>query len=178
MRPRIDRRDFKQEAHARKDVKAVTLSREVLDWAAERAGHTVHSFAESVAKRTKDRQRIAEGCLSISQAEKLAKSAHIPFGYLFLSTPPKIERPKIPDLRQIQEAAPLSNDFYETLEDIIAKQQWLVEYLTEAGTAELPFVGRFSNGAKHTASSVVEDMRRELGISDEDRRRTRTPCRM
>ncbi len=153
-------------------VEAITLSREVLDWAAEKAGGTLHSFAENIAKRERDRERIVEGRLTVPQAEKLAKKARIPFGYLFLSQPPEIERPAIPDLRQVQDALPLSNDFYETYEDVLAKQQWFIEYLTEAGAPELPFVGRFAENGKRNAASITADMRRELGLSDDDRRKS------
>lgn len=160
----------------RANVEALELSRDVLDWAAQKAGQTLHSFAESVAKREKDRERIANGLLTVTQAEKLAKQARIPFGYLFLAQPPKIKRPSIPDLRQIQDAQPLSEDFYETLEDILAKQNWLIEYLTETGARELPFVGRFAAEARWNADDIASDMRRELGISDEDRRRSPDPA--
>ncbi|BDU14909.1 ImmA/IrrE family metallo-endopeptidase [Lysobacter auxotrophicus] len=156
----------------RANVEALELSRDVLDWAAERAGQTLHSFAESVAKREKDRERIAEGRLTVPQAEKLAKKARIPFGYLFLAEPPEITRPSIPDLRQVQDAQPLSEDFYETLEDVFAKQSWLIEHLTEAGAGELPFVGRFAADAKRNADDIAADMRRELGITDDDRRKS------
>ncbi|MGH1511297.1 ImmA/IrrE family metallo-endopeptidase [Ralstonia solanacearum] len=153
-------------------MEALTLSREVLDWAAAKAGETLLSFAEDVAKREKDRALIANGRLTIPQAEKLAKRARIPFGHLFLSKPPAIERPRIPDLRQLQSAAPLSDDFYETLEDVLAKQQWFAEYLVEVGAADLPFVGRFGADAKKNADDIADDIRRELGISDDDRRKS------
>lgn len=153
-------------------MEALEFSRDVLDWAAEKAGQTLHAFAESVAKREKDRERIAEGRLTVTQAEKLAKKARIPFGYLFLSEPPEITRPSIPDLRQVQDAQPLSEDFYETLEDVFAKQSWLIEYLTEAGVGELPFVGRFAADTKRNADEIAADMRRELGITDDDRRKS------
>ena len=153
-------------------MEAITLSREVLDWAAEKAGGTLHSFAENIAKRERDRERIVEGRLTVPQAEKLAKKARIPFGYLFLSQPPEIERPAIPDLRQVQDALPLSDDFYETYEDVLAKQQWLIEYLTEAGAPELPFVGRFADKNNRTAAAIAADMRRELGLNDDDRRKS------
>lgn len=153
-------------------VEALAFSRDVLDWAAEKAGGTLHSFAESIAKREKDRERIAEGRLTVPQAEKLAKKARIPFGYLFLPEPPEIARPTIPDLRQIQDAEPLSGDFYETLEDVLAKQNWLIEYQIEAGASELPFVGRFAADARRNADDIAADMRRELGITDDDRRKS------
>lgn len=154
------------------NVEALELSRDVLNWAAEKAGQTLRAFAESVAKREKDRERIAKGRLTVPQAEKLAKKARIPFGYLFLAEPPEITRPNIPDLRQIQDAQPLSEDFYETLEDVFAKQNWLIEYLTEAGAGELPFVGRFAADTKRHADDIAADMRRELGITDDDRRKS------
>lgn len=153
-------------------MEALVFSREVLDWAAERAGKSLHSFAESVAKREKDRERIAEGRLTIAQAEKLAKNARIPFGFLFLEEPPEVARPSIPDLRQVQNAEPLSDAFYETLEDVLAKQHWLIEYLSEAGASELPFVGRFAGTEKRNADDITADMRRELGITDDDRRKS------
>lgn len=151
-------------------MEALVFSREVLDWAAERAGKSLHSFAESVAKREKDRERIAEGRLTIAQAEKLAKNARIPFGFLFLDEPPEVARPSIPDLRQVQNAEPLSDAFYETLEDVLAKQHWLIEYLSDAGASELPFVGRFAGTERRSADDIAADMRRELGITDDDRR--------
>ncbi|MGB3746699.1 MAG: ImmA/IrrE family metallo-endopeptidase [Rhodanobacter sp.] len=154
------------------DVEALVFSLEVLDWAAEKAGESLHSFAESVAKREKDRERIAEGRLTVAQAEKLAKKARIPFGFLFLEEPPEVARPGIPDLRQVQNAEPLSDAFYETLEDVLAKQHWLIEYLSEAGAGELPFVGRFAGTERHNADDIAADMRRELGITDDDRRKS------
>lgn len=154
------------------DMEALELSRDVLDWAAEKAGGTLHSFAESIAKREKDRDRISEGRLTVPQAEKLAKKARIPFGYLFLAQPPAIARPTLPDLRQIQDANPLSTDFYETLEDVLAKQNWLIEYQIEVGASEPSFVGRFAGEDHRDADDIATDMRRELGITDEDRRKS------
>jgi Zn-dependent peptidase ImmA (M78 family) len=144
----------------------------VLDWAAEKAGGSLHSFAESIAKRERDRERIAEGRLTVPQAEKLAKLARIPFGFLFLDEPPEVARPSIPDLRQVQDSEPLSDDFYETLEDVLAKQNWLIEFQSEAGASAVPFVGRFARETRRNADDIADDMRRELGITDQDRSRS------
>lgn len=148
-------------------MEALALAIDVLDWATDRAGETLHSFAEKVAKREKDRARITEGRLTISQAEKLAKEARIPFGYLFLSEPPKVSRPSIPDLRTIQGSDPLGDEFYETLEDILAKQEWFAEYLAEVGAPELPFVGKFAKTSQPDA--IVKDMKSTLRLSGRDR---------
>lgn len=147
-------------------VETVTLSKEVLDWAAAKAGHTLESFAESIAKRDSDRERITGGLLTSTQAAKLARQARVPFGYLFLEEPPNVAAPTIPDLRQVQNPLPLSNDFYEVLEDVIAKQQWYAEYLRENGHEPLPFVGKFSNSQTRKAPAIVKDMRDVLKLDD------------
>jgi len=143
----------------------------VLHWAAEKAEGSLHSFAEQVAKRKGDRDRILEGLLTIPQIEKLAKKARIPFGYLFLSEPPNLAEVEIPDLRRVQDAEPLGDNFYQTLEDIKAKQEWFIDYIKDSGGVEIPFVGRFKEGKK-TATSIAADIKKELGISDDDRRRS------
>jgi len=150
-------------------VEPVTISRAVLEWATEKAGLTPQSFAELVSTRDTARARIADGSLTPAQAAKLAKRARIPFGYLFLSEPPKIKRPSIPDLRQVQNAVPLSEDFYEVLEDVVAKQQWYAEYLSEAGDQPVPFVGKFNKPAASQTAAIVKDMREVLKLEDKDR---------
>lgn len=147
-------------------VETVTLSKQVLDWAAAKAGHTLESFAETVAKRDSDRERITGGILTSTQAAKLAKQARVPFGYLFLEEPPELETPTIPDLRQVQNPLPLSNEFYEVLGDVVAKQQWYAEYLQENGHAPLAFVGKFSDPQSRKAPAIVKDMRDVLKLDD------------
>lgn len=156
----------------RKKVEDITLSRKVLDWAAERSGQSLRSFGESIAKRQRDQDLIADGKLTVRQAEKLAKAARIPFGFLFLSDPPEIQRAAIPDLRQAKNAIPLSNDFFDVLEDALAKQEWFVEYLKKHGAEPLPFVGRFRIDKKPNSEVVAADIVKELGISDADRRQS------
>lgn len=149
----------------------IAINPSVLNWAAEKAQGSLHSFAEQIAKRKIDRERILEGRLTVSQIEKLAKKAKIPFGYLFLNEPPNLKGAEIPDLRRVQDAEPLSDNFYETLEDIRAKQEWFIEYIKESGGVEIPFVGRFKEG-RRSASTIAADIKRELSISDDDRRKS------
>ena len=78
----------------------LTLSTDVLTWAADQIGRSYESLVEGLAKREKDRDRLLEGRLTPAQAEKVAKLTGVPFGLLFLSVPPTIRRPAIPDLRQ------------------------------------------------------------------------------
>lgn len=153
----------------------IVIHREVLNWAAEKAGGSVRTFAEAVAKRERDRESIVDGKLTIPQIEKLAKKAKIPFGFLFLDEPPNIKRPSIPDLRRVQNADPLSEDFFETFEHVVAKQEWFIEHLHEIGLQELPFVGKFKNVDKRSWIKVAEDIKAVLGIGDEDRRKSTDP---
>lgn len=108
--------------------------------------------------------------MTVPQAEKLAKKARIPFGYLFLAEPPQLARPTIPDLRQAQDTEPLSQDFYETLEDALVKQEWFAEYLQEHGAKPLSIVGKFSARERPSPQAVAADIAKQLEISDEDRR--------
>ncbi|WP_197017627.1 ImmA/IrrE family metallo-endopeptidase [Pseudoxanthomonas suwonensis] len=151
-------------------MEAIALSREVLEWAAHRAGQTLESFALLAAKRDRDRAKIREGVLTPRQLERLAKLARVPFGYLFLAEPPTLSVPAIPDLRQTKDAVPLSADFYEVLEDALAKQEWYADYLEEHGGRPLEFVGKYKLTPKLKAEVVVTEIIRSFDISDDDRR--------
>lgn len=150
-------------------LEPVKLSREVLDWATERAGLTLQSFAESIASRDAERKRIAGGELTSAQVAKLAKKAKVPFGYMFLPEPPELKRPSIPDLRQVQNAIPLSDDFYEVLEDVLTKQAWYVDYLSESGAKALEFIGKFAGAGIRKVGEIVADMRAVMDFKERDR---------
>lgn len=153
----------------------IVIQRDVLTWATEKAGESVRTFAETIAKRESDREKIIEGKLTIPQIEKLAKKARIPFGFLFLNSPPKLKRISIPDLRRVQTAEPLSEDFFETLEDVVSKQEWFIEHLRELGLPKLQFVGKYKNIDHRNWIKVAEDIKNVLGLSDEDRRQSANP---
>lgn len=148
---------------------ALNLSLTVLDWAAKEAGRDRQSLAEEIAKREDDRRRILQGELTIRQAERVAKLARIPFGFLFLQVPPEASRPSIPDLRRVTDAAPLSDDFFEVLADATSKQEWFIDHLREGGADSLPFVGRFRFASRPKVAVVAEDIRRTLGVTVVDR---------
>jgi len=150
---------------------ALKMSTDVLDWAAREAGESLPSLAESIAKRTSERERILQGELTVSQAKNVAARAGIPFGFLFLAEPPNLQRASIPDLRQRQSPNPLSKDFFEVLEDAENKQEWFIEHLRSLGDAEpLKVVGQFSYESRPKPQVVADSMRQALGLSSEDRR--------
>lgn len=101
----------------------LSLAPAVLQWAAGNIGSTVEQLAARIAAESRV-EKVASGVMTPKQAEKFATLARVPFGFLFLAEPPKIKRPDLPDLRQVQQSAPLSESFYDTLRDIQKKQEW------------------------------------------------------
>lgn len=146
-------------------MEALCLSPDVLRWAANQAGESLESLAQAMVKRAADRERLVRGELTPPQAEKLAKLTGVPFGLLFLQTPPSIQRPAIRDLRQTPHPAPLSRDFLEVWDDVSRKQQWYHDRLIEIGAEPLPFVARFSDPASRQADAIGRDMTQVLGLT-------------
>jgi transcriptional regulator with XRE-family HTH domain len=107
------------------------------------------------------------------RAEKLADKLRIPFGYLFLSKPPKDDFP-LPDLRTVGnvEVSKPSLNFIEVVNDALLKQQWYSEYLEENGAKKVSFVGsyRMSDGVQRVAANVSK----VLGIDDAARANSRS----
>lgn len=143
-------------------MEALTLSPDVLRWAAGQAGESLESLTQAVVKRDRDRARMLEGKLTSPQAEKVAKLTGVPFGLLFLERPPEIKKPTIPDLRQTVDPAPLSNDFDDVLEDALRKQHWYVDHMRELGAQPLKFVGKFGNQQRPSTDDVANDLVAEL----------------
>lgn len=155
-------------------MEALSLSTEVLRWAADQAGESLESLARAMVKREGDRERVVRGELTPPQAEKLAKLTGVPFGLLFLPAPPAIERPAIPDLRQTLDPAPLSRDFLEVWDDVSRKQQWYRDRLIELGATPLPFVGRFSDATSRRPDAIARDMTEVLDLTPQVRATARS----
>ncbi len=154
--------------HVARDT--LQVSRRILDWAAHQTGESLQSVAESIAKRPRDRERILSGDLTPGQVEKIAKRAGVPFGFLFLSEPPMLPRPQIPDLRQRPDALPLSADFFDVLEDVLNKRQWFIEHLGDNADRErVAFVASFKYANHPPAELVARDIRIRLQLTEADR---------
>jgi Zn-dependent peptidase ImmA (M78 family) len=140
----------------------LNISPALLDWAASQIGKTLEDLASLVVSG-KGIDRFVVGELTVRQLEKVAKVTHTPFGYLLLDTPPSIAKPRLPDMRQVVSPDPLGPDFFEVLDDVIAKQNWYLDYLHDIGADPLPFIGRFSTSddpclvAKHITEAAGID---------------------
>ena len=99
----------------------------MLRWAIERAQISIDTLSSklSVKREKVEKWLNGEARPTFKQAQALAKKLHIPFGYLFLSEPPKEEIP-FPDFRTIKNKPTYHQSAYlmELLYDLERKQQW------------------------------------------------------
>ena len=144
------------------------ITPELIIWGRNRAKLTQKDVAKSVhvSEETVSKWETGDALPTLRQAEKLAHRLYIPFGYLFLSHPPRIDIP-LPDLRTVQggHITNPSPEFYDVLNDALRKQDWYKTHLADEGAEHLPFVGRFPPDT--TSQIVSEDIENILGISSE-----------
>ncbi len=107
------------------------------------------------------------------QLEQFARATHVPFGYLFLPTPPE-ERMPIPDLRTLRHRGleRPSPDLLDTIHAMQRRQAWLREDMLEVDADSLPFVG--SVRVTDDPEAVAGEMRRTVGLDDDWARRIPT----
>jgi Zn-dependent peptidase ImmA (M78 family)/transcriptional regulator with XRE-family HTH domain len=148
------------------------ISPNILRWAAEQRGLSLDELAGLLGTPSK-LEEFKAGKLSIAQTETLARKTHIPFGYFFLDTPPATIKRSLPDLRQLPDHAPLSVDFFDTLDDVLRKQQWYQDYMRDQGVQPLPFVGKYAFNAQHAPAHVAFDIRSTLQITEQDRQESK-----
>lgn len=139
----------------------------VLAWAIDRAGANTAKLARSlgVEQEQVDAWAQGESHPPFSKALQLATILRIPFGYLFLSDPPRTEIP-LPDLRTLpnEELREPSVDFLELLYEVIAKQNWYRDFLEEQGAKRPTFVSKYTSS--DSAIEVAADIRQTLSMSN------------
>jgi Zn-dependent peptidase ImmA (M78 family)/transcriptional regulator with XRE-family HTH domain len=137
----------------------------ILSWSRQRAGLSEFDVAHGLPVKPEKvfEWESGESLPTFKQAQKWATIAHIPFGFLFLKSPPAEELP-LPDLRTVGGAVPSkpSLNLIDTIKDVLGKYHWYLEYLNEHQSVQLPFVGRFS--VDESVGQVVADMRQTLGV--------------
>jgi Zn-dependent peptidase ImmA (M78 family)/DNA-binding XRE family transcriptional regulator len=142
-------------------------ARERLEWPAEYVAKKLPVKPEKFAM-----WELGKAHPTFRQAQMLARTLRIPFGYLFLSEPPD-ETPAIADLRTIRDEGylQLSVDFLDTLNDALRKQDWYREYLQQEGAEPLAFIARYS--VDDAVVRVARDIRSTLEIGHTLRRDAR-----
>ena len=143
------------------------ITPDVLTWARKRSGLDSGQLAHrlNVKPEAVTAWEDAERRPTFRQAQRLAQTLHVPFGYLFLSEPPVQELP-LPDLRTLSGNQPEepSPNFLDLLHDTMNKQQWFREYRESEGVEGLPFVGRFT--VSNTAETVAADIQDIVAIDE------------
>lgn len=143
------------------------INHDVLQWARERARLTVDQLAKGA--HAKPEQVLAwedgETYPTFRQAQLLADTAHVPFGFLFLTKPPEDKLP-LPDLRTVggQPIGRPSVDLLDTVRNVLQKQAWYADYLKDQGHEPLNFVGAFTADA--AVKIIVADIRRVLNLGE------------
>jgi Zn-dependent peptidase ImmA (M78 family)/DNA-binding XRE family transcriptional regulator len=147
------------------------ITAEMVRWARRRAGEALEGLAGRihVSPDKIASWEVGEELPTFRQAQHLAHALNIPFGFLFLSTPPHIHIP-IPDLRTVNGRFPeeVSVEFTDLVNSVLLKQQWYRDYLESEGREPLSFVGRFD--LQSPISKVAEDIKHTIGIDEESRR--------
>jgi Zn-dependent peptidase ImmA (M78 family) len=147
----------------------------IVEWAIRRAGTSAVRVAQKLNTRPEQVESWGRGAATptMRQAQQLAHSLNIPFGFLFLSSPPEEHMP-LPDFRTVRGGSldTPSPDLMDVMNDVLMKQEWYREYLEEDGYKPLAFVG--SRRSSRDAKQVAADITAVLGISDEARLECRT----
>jgi len=83
----------------------------------------------AVQKSSSYRWEADQNLPDFRKAQNLAVALHIPFGYLFLSDPPKNDT-KVPDLRTVgsKPIAEFSANLLDQLRNLLLKQEWYRDY--------------------------------------------------
>ncbi|TCB79336.1 ImmA/IrrE family metallo-endopeptidase [Acinetobacter sp. ANC 3781] len=144
-------------------MSTLNFSIDMLEWAANNIGLRLDQVVSKISEAERTQKKLLAGEFSVNQAENFADITKVPFGALFLDAPPEsLYKPNIPDLRQGQNAQPLSESFYEVLEDIQAKQEWYIEFLKENYAEHLEFVGKYDHYTD--VSIIASDIRKTIGL--------------
>ena len=124
----------------------ISLQPELLRWARQRADLSPEQLREKVGV-TLERVTSWEqsGELTLSQAERVARSTYTPLGYLFLPNPPDVSLP-IADFRTVAGRTPNrpSPELLDVIYSALQRQAWYRDYLLATGAEALDFIGSLS----------------------------------
>jgi len=147
------------------------ITPQLLKWARKRMSLSHDMLAYKIGVKAEQVVGWEEGAMrpTFKQAQELARHLRVPFGYLYLSSPPK-ETVPLPDTRTIggRKLRRPSPDFIDVLNDMTLKQEWYKEYLQDERQQPLTFIGKFKLG--DDVKAVSRDITTTLEIDDTLRR--------
>lgn len=146
------------------------ITPEILQWARERAKLSIFELSTKISQSVEKIELWEQGKNkpTFIQAQNLAHTLHIPFGYFFLNKPPT-EESIVPDLRTIKDEGIkyFSLELKDVINDSLRKQDWYKDFLKDNGNDELPFIGRFNINTP--TNEIVKDITETLGLTVMDR---------
>ena len=131
----------------------------ILDWVLQYAPNAKNDvILERLLK-----WRSGEKKPTFNQVETISKAIHIPLGYFFLKIPPSENFPVL-QYRTIdsKSTGEISRDMIDTLNHMERVQDWMRDYMIEAGYDKLPYVG--SVHFKQDVQTIVRHFRDVLQI--------------
>lgn len=140
-------------------AETIKIEKNLILWAIERAGYKLDLFFEQFPLYAKWFYDEKEPTLK--QLEKFSHKLHVPFGYLFLDTPPKEEIP-IPFYRTLDGNGTTSLNVFDTILILQRRQEWLTDYLINNDFEPLNFVGKFN--LQSDVKEIVNDIRNTLNL--------------
>ena len=143
------------------------INRTLIRWARDRSGLTAAQVAGKIGVREGKFNAWEQGedYPTLRQAQVLANKLYVPFGYLYLSSPPEESLP-LPDLRTFEETGidRPSPNFLDLLYDVLRKHAWYRQELIEQNGPTLGFVGRFGN--EPDVNVVARDIIETVGLTE------------
>lgn len=138
----------------------IDINPPIIRWALERSGLTLNDFRLPVADWISGTAKP-----TLRMLEDFAKKAMVPFGYLFLNSPP-VEKLPVPDFRTFRDESlrQFSPNLLDSINEIQRRQNWMREQLIEGGNAPLGFIGSVSS--KDSVESAASSIRKVLQLSD------------
>src|SRR5690242_8221235 len=139
----------------------VHIKPQMLSWAMNRANKTVDDLIKALPKLPDWLEEKSQP--TVKQLETFSKKVYLPFGYLFLTEPPK-EKVPFPYFRQgsKMDNNQVSINVFDTILSIQQRQQWLSDYLEAEGQAPLSFVGKYDTNTD--VNVIVADIRKTLKL--------------
>ena len=140
----------------------ININNNILVWAIERAGFNIDEVSRKIPSFSS--WLTGKKKPTLKQLETFSQKVHLPFGYLFLETPPDEKLP-IPFFRTIQQKeVNVGLNVYDSILIIQKRQEWLTDYLKENDYPLLEFVGKFKNN--ENIVEIVSDIKNTLKLDE------------
>lgn len=141
----------------------IDVKKEVLDWAVEKSGKNLSNIQE----KFKDFNDWIQGNKypTLNQLIEFGKFTNIPFGILVLKSPP-IEKIPLLDFRTVDtlDINHPSRELIDTIKDMQRKQDWMRNYLIDAGYDKNRLVNSISYSSNLVEAEIANRIRKKINL--------------